>query len=75
MEKAKTKKTTKKEKKKEVKKVKKAPPKIVEKKPKPTPQKSSYIEAIGRRKTSVARVRLWTKGEKEFVVNDKQLKD
>ena len=75
MEKAKTKKTTKKEKKKEVKKVKKAPPKIVEKKPKPTPQKSSYIEAIGRRKTSVARVRLWTKGEKEFLVNDKQLKD
>jgi len=81
MEKVKTKKTTKKEKKKEVKKVKKAPPKIVKKKPKPKPkpepkpQKASYIEAIGRRKTSVARVRLWTKGEKEFLVNDKLLKD
>ncbi len=30
-----------------------------------------YIEAIGRRKTAVARVRLFTKGDKEFVVNDK----
>jgi len=30
-----------------------------------------YFEAIGRRKTAVARVRLFTKGEKEFVINDK----
>ena len=30
-----------------------------------------YFEAIGRRKTAVARVRLYTKGDKEFVVNDK----
>lgn len=30
-----------------------------------------YIEAIGRRKTAVARVRLFTKGDKEFLVNDK----
>lgn len=30
-----------------------------------------YFEAIGRRKTSVARVRLYTKGDKEFIVNDK----
>jgi len=29
-----------------------------------------YFEAIGRRKTAVARVRLYTKGDKEFVVND-----
>jgi len=29
-----------------------------------------YFEAIGRRKTAVARVRLFTKGDKEFVVND-----
>lgn len=28
-----------------------------------------YIEAIGRRKTAVARVRLFTKGDKEFIVN------
>ena len=30
-----------------------------------------YFEAIGRRKTAVARIRLYTKGEKEFIVNDK----
>jgi len=30
-----------------------------------------YLEAIGRRKTSVARVRLFTKGEKVFLVNEK----
>lgn len=30
-----------------------------------------YLEAIGRRKTAVARVRLFTKGEKEFLVNNK----
>jgi len=29
-----------------------------------------YFEAIGRRKTAVARVRLYTKGDKEFLVND-----
>ena len=30
-----------------------------------------YFEAVGRRKTAVARVRICTKGEKEFLVNDK----
>ena len=30
-----------------------------------------YFEAIGRRKTAVARIRLYTKGEKEFLVNNK----
>ena len=30
-----------------------------------------YYEAVGRRKTTVARVRLFTKGEKVFLVNDK----
>ena len=30
-----------------------------------------YFETIGRRKTAVARVRLFTKGDKEFIVNDK----
>lgn len=29
-----------------------------------------YFEAIGRRKTAVARIRLYTKGDKEFIVND-----
>lgn len=30
-----------------------------------------YFEAIGRRKTAVARVRLFTKGDKEFIVNNR----
>lgn len=30
-----------------------------------------YFEAVGKRKTSVARVRLFTQGEKDIVVNDK----
>jgi len=30
-----------------------------------------YIEAVGRRKTAVARVRLFTKGQREFLVNEK----
>lgn len=30
-----------------------------------------YIEAVGRRKTAVARIRLFTKGDKEFLVNQK----
>ena len=42
-------------------------------KPKPTlkPKPARYFEAVGRRKTAVARVRLFTKGGKEFLVNDK----
>lgn len=30
-----------------------------------------YFQAIGRRKTAVARIRLYTKGDKEFIVNNK----
>ena len=33
-----------------------------------------YLEAIGRRKTAVARVRIWTKEKKGFLVNDKDYK-
>ncbi|MCK5044688.1 30S ribosomal protein S9 [Candidatus Parcubacteria bacterium] len=33
-----------------------------------------YIEAIGRRKTATARVRIWTKGDKEILINDKPYK-
>jgi len=39
------------------------------------PKKEKYFEAVGRRKTAVARVRLFTKGEKSFIINDKNLKD
>jgi small subunit ribosomal protein S9 len=34
-----------------------------------------YFEAIGRRKTAVARVRLFTRGDKDFLVNDKSYKE
>ena len=43
---------------------KKRPDKKVEK-------KAKYFEAVGRRKTAVARVRFWTKGKNEFLINDK----
>ncbi len=44
--------------------------KISEKK---TVKPARYWEAVGRRKRSVARVRLFTRGEKEVVVNSKPL--
>lgn len=34
-----------------------------------------FWEATGRRKTSSARIRIWVKGKKEFLVNDKHYKD
>lgn len=34
-----------------------------------------YFEAVGRRKTSVARVRLWNKKENGIIVNEKKLHD
>lgn len=37
--------------------------------------KKKYIEAVGRRKTSTATVRLFTQGEKIFLVNGKPMKD
>ncbi|MCM2339222.1 MAG: 30S ribosomal protein S9 [Burkholderiales bacterium] len=37
--------------------------------------KETYIEAIGRRKTSTARVRIWEAGKNSFVVNDKDAKE
>jgi len=35
------------------------------------PEAIKYFEAVGRRKTAVARVRLFTQGEKDFLVNKK----
>jgi small subunit ribosomal protein S9 len=43
--------------------------KVEKKKIKP----SKYFEAVGRRKSAVARVRLFTNGEKEFLVNGKTI--
>lgn len=55
---------------------KKSPKKSVSKKKEvkketPVSEDSRYIESIGRRKKAVARVRIWTKGKKEFLVNQK----
>ncbi len=37
--------------------------------------KEEYIEAIGRRKTSTARVRIWQAAKTSFVVNGKEAKE
>lgn len=38
-------------------------------------KKDRYFEGVGRRKTAIARVRLFTRGEKEFLVNSKPYKN
>lgn len=40
-----------------------------------TDTKNRYIEAVGRRKTAVARVRITTSAKPSFMVNDKDIKD
>jgi len=42
-----------------------------EKASKPKGSTDRYWEAVGRRKTSTARVRFWAKGNKQFLINDK----
>ncbi len=37
--------------------------------------KDKFFEAVGRRKTSVARVRLYVSGKKEVIINDKDYKE
>ena len=73
----KTKKTAKEEKKvKEAKQKRKK--KVVVKEIKPVAElvkTVQYFEAVGRRKTAIARIRLFTKGEKTFSVNGRLLKD
>ena len=54
--------------------------KIVKKTAKKTTKKTikktvlKYYEAIGRRKTSVARIRLFTQGDKTITINEKPYK-
>lgn len=38
-------------------------------------EESRYFESVGRRKTSVARVRLFSKGDSSIIVNDKKLEE
>jgi small subunit ribosomal protein S9 len=37
-------------------------------------EEEKYFEAVGRRKTSVARARLYSKGDKEILINEKPYK-
>lgn len=37
--------------------------------------KEKYIEAIGRRKTSTARVRIWQASKSSFIVNGKEIRE
>ena len=48
--------------------------KVIEKVEKPK-KAIRYFETIGRRKTAIARVRLFTQGEKTIVVNGKSYKN
>lgn len=65
-----TKTTTKKIEKKKIERPKTEKPKAEKPKEK---EIEKYLEAVGRRKTSVARVRLFTRGEKAFLINQKPL--
>lgn len=38
-------------------------------------KKNQYFEAVGRRKSAIARVRLLTQGGKDFLINDKNYKE
>lgn len=44
------------------------------KKEKELDKEQKYFEAVGRRKTSIARVRLFTQGKKEILINNKPYK-
>jgi len=68
----KTKETIKKEKKTTKEKTRKA---VKKTKVKKVVKKAKYREGIGRRKTAVARVRVFTRGDKNFLVNEKKLED
>ena len=48
-----------------------APPKIEKPKIEVKSKPARYFEAVGRRKTAIARIRLFTQGEKEFLINNK----
>lgn len=37
--------------------------------------KDKYFKAVGRRKTAVARIRIWPEKKKEFIINDQPYKE
>jgi small subunit ribosomal protein S9 len=48
---------------------------VVEEKVVPKKKEGEYSETIGRRKSAVARVRVYTQGKKEFLINDKKMEE
>jgi len=56
---------------KKVSKIKEVVPKIAEE----LKELEKYFEAVGRRKTAIARIRLFTRGERTFLVNGKPLEN
>lgn len=77
MKKTTTKKSTKKEKPQKEKKAEKviSKKKVLEEEIEPVLKPDRYFEGVGRRKTAVARVRLFTQGDKLILVNDKPFQD
>jgi len=77
IEKSTTKKITKKKtaKKKTVKKAETKKKAVKKEAKKPAAKPAKYFEAVGRRKTAVARVRIFTQGEKSILVNEKPYQD
>lgn len=57
------------------KKIKKAPLVKKEEEILPPKEPEKFFESVGRRKTALARIRLFTKGNKEFLVNGKPLNE
>jgi small subunit ribosomal protein S9 len=47
--------------------------KVIKEEKAPKKEEEKYFQAIGRRKTSIARVKLFTRGEKIFLVNKKPI--
>ena len=77
-------KSAKKPPKKAVEKLEKKTEEVLKKEPKKEPEKElekelfkddKYYEGLGRRKTAIARVRLYTKGEKVFLINGKPIEN
>ena len=55
--------------------IEKQEPKKKVKKTEEKKETNRYYESQGKRKTSVARVRVWSKGKGEFLINEKPLKE
>lgn len=48
---------------------------MIAKKTEDSSRKDPYVYAVGKRKTAIARVKLYLKGKGEFMINDRALRD